>query len=197
MGQIAYYGNAILSGGMGPIGASSEVYSALGTIQSTGSIAEGLSSYATATFLNPTTIAISAAVYLATDMFFSGSCDQQDLETAMLSSSGMCHYIGSYCTKKWPLVGCVQRAKGHCCFNSKLARIIHEQGRPQLISFQSNMWGMAEAPYCRGLTADEFQMLDFSKIDLSEYFGDIKTKAQSEIIGTANERIQQFYDRTQ
>jgi len=200
MGQVAYYGSQMIAAGAGaavPVGVSAEVYNALNVVHETASIASGLQSYATATFLNPTSLVISAAVYLAQDVLFSGGCDQQDLETAMMSSSGRCHYCGSYCEKKWPLVGCVQRSKGYCCFNSKLARIIHEQGRSQLEGFQHNTWGSGEGPNCRGFTAAEFQMLDFSRIDLSEYFGDIQTSAQSEIVGTAQDRVQQFYGKTQ
>jgi len=200
MGQVAYYGSQMIAAGAGaavPVGVSAEVYNALNVVHETASIMSGFQSYAAATFLNPTSLAISAAVYLAQDVLFSGGCDQQDLETAMMSSSGRCHYCGSYCEKKWPLVGCVQRAKGYCCFNSKLARIIHEQARDQLESFQYNTWGSGEGPNCRGFTAAEFQMLDFSKIDLSEYFGDIQTSAQSEIVGTAQDRVQQFYGKTQ
>src|SRR3546814_9785549 len=48
--------------------------------------------------LDPTSIAISLAINFMIDFLFSG-CDQQDMETAMLDSSGMCHFIGSYCTR--------------------------------------------------------------------------------------------------
>ncbi|AVL47373.1 hypothetical protein CEP74_06175 [Campylobacter jejuni subsp. doylei] len=55
-------------------------------------------------------------------------------------------------------------------FTSKLARIINEQGRPQL----AKGWGSAESPECKGFTPEEFQKLDFSKIDMSEFFGEIQ-----------------------
>jgi conjugal transfer mating pair stabilization protein TraN len=213
MGQIAFYSSQLASGlsmqfvtaGMFETGAGSTVTSAVATVgaaidggtAAAEGIAAGFSQYATATFLNPTTIAISAAIYLVQELLFSGGCDQQDLETSMMSSSGRCHYVGSYCETEWPFIGCVQRAKGYCCFNSKLARIIHEQGRLQLENFKHNLWGTGEGPSCRGFTTAEFQMLDFSKIDLSEYFGEIQTRAQSEIVGKAQEKIQDFYNKTQ
>ena len=93
---------------------------------------DGFEAYAEAAMLNPATIAIAAAMYLAQEVFLSGQCKQEDLETSMSNDAGRCHYIGNYCEKKWALIGCVQQANVYCCFNSKLARIIQEQGRPQL-----------------------------------------------------------------
>src|SRR3546814_6810954 len=102
------------------------------------------------------------------------------METAMLDSSGMCHFIGSYCTSSF-LGICLQKAHGECCFNTKLGRIIQEQGRTQLKAFNGNLWGTAKKPMCRGITPEELQALDFSKINLSESYADIETRAQSTI----------------
>lgn len=129
--------------------------------------------------IDPTSIAISIAINFMIEVLLQG-CDQQDMEVGMLSGSGMCHYVGSYCTTS--ILGiCLQKAHGNCCFNTKLGRIIQEQGRPQLKSFDAIGWGTAKKPYCRGFTSEEFQALDFSKMDLSEYYADIEAKAQSQI----------------
>jgi conjugal transfer mating pair stabilization protein TraN len=112
--------------------------------------------------------------------FLLSGCDQQDMETGILKGSGMCHEIGTWCSSK--ILGiCIQKSVGNCCFNTKLGRIIQEQGRPQLKSFDAVGWGTPQAPYCRGFTPEEFQALDFSKMDLSEYYADAVTKAQSDI----------------
>lgn len=114
-------------------------------------------------------------------------CDAQDIMTANDVKSNRCHYIGSYCEKR--IFGaCVQKAKGHCCFNSILSRIIHEQGRPQLTSFQpGGAWGPAKKPNCRGFTPEEFQSIDFSKIDLTEYYGTVLKDIEQKVQGaTAN-----------
>ncbi|MBW1675427.1 MAG: conjugal transfer protein TraN [Deltaproteobacteria bacterium] len=81
-------------------------------------------------------------------------------------------------------------------FNSKLSRIVHEQGRPELEGDISS-WGGPESPNCRGFTPEEFQMLDFSRIDLSEWYGDIEVKAQDEIESEMEESIEGFYDKIQ
>ncbi|MFA7465339.1 MAG: conjugal transfer protein TraN [Syntrophales bacterium] len=118
-------------------------------------------------------------------------CGDEDAGTVMGVRGGRCHYVGDYCREKWPLIGCVQRANMYCCFNSKLGRIIQEQGRAQLKTFAG--WGGAENPDCRGLTPDEFQMLDFSGIDLSEYFGDVVTKSQAGIQQDMKKKVEDFY----
>ncbi len=72
-----------------------------------------------------------------------------------------------------------------------MARIVAEQGRPQLKAFgPSGGWGTAEDPNCRGFTPEEFQQLDFSKIDLTEYFGDIMD-GMNQNVQDAQQRIQQ------
>ena len=52
--------------------------------------------------------------------------------------------------RRWPLIGCVQTAQTHCIFESKLGRIIQEQGRMQLRAFQGRKrqpdWGTPEIP---------------------------------------------------
>jgi len=118
---------------------------------------------------------------------------------AQKAAQGMCHYVGTYCTEKWALIGCVQSKKVYCCFNSKLARIINEQGRNQLQSFQPDMWGVPENPVCRGFTPEEFQMLDFSKIDLTEFFNDIKSNLPlpADVKQGAEQKIYDYYQNVQ
>ena len=127
---------------------------------------------------------------------FMARCDKQDVITSTFKDSGYCHEVGEYCVKKWPLIGCVQRAKSFCCFNSKLARIIHEQGRPQLYSFLSvGVWGSAKNPYCRGFTPEEFQALDFNRIDLSEYIQDIQRNIRQNIEPQLRQEVEQRWGR--
>ncbi|WP_084385027.1 conjugal transfer protein TraN [Novosphingobium naphthalenivorans] len=141
--------------------------------------------------IDPTSIAISLAVNFMIEVLLSG-CDQEDMETGLLRGSDMCHEVGTYCSSK--ILGiCVQKAKGHCCFNTRLGRIIQEQGRPQLIAFNTIGWGTPKNPYCRGFTPEEFQALDFSKMDLSEYYSDIEARTQSEIQIDMEERINAYF----
>lgn len=103
-------------------------------------------------------------------------CDIQDQQSSQLADSGYCIDLGEYCAEKW-VFGCVQRANAYCCFNSKLAKMIQEQGRAQIPSMGG--FGDRKNPNCRGFTVQEFQALDFSKIDLSGYYADFRYQSQS------------------
>ncbi|AEH45812.1 hypothetical protein Thein_1958 [Thermodesulfatator indicus DSM 15286] len=136
-----------------------------------------------------TQIALNFAMDFAMKILF-GGCSEDDVMTAAYNELGLCHYIGKKCVKKLPIVGCVQKANVYCCFNSKLARIIHEQGRAQLDTFSG--WGTTDYPDCRGFSPQEFQMLDFSRIDLSEWYGDIETKTQETIQQNLQQNLENF-----
>lgn len=139
--------------------------------------------------IDPTSIAISLAINVMID-FLLTSCDSQDMEVGMLRGSGMCVEVGSYCSSK--ILGiCVQKSRSHCCFNTKLGRIIQEQGRPQLKSFADG-WGPVKTPNCRGFTPEEFQALDFSRMDLSEYYNEIEARAQADIQIDMKDRIDAY-----
>lgn len=140
--------------------------------------------------VDPTSIAISLAVNFIIEVLLQG-CDSQDMETGMLRGSGMCHEVGTYCASSF-LGLCLQKAKSHCCFNTKLGRILQEQGRPQLKSFNQVGWGAVKKPNCRGFTPEEFQSLDFSRIDLTDYYAEIETRAQSLIQSDMKERMDAY-----
>lgn len=87
-----------------------------------------------------------------------------------LQSKKLCHYVGSYCSQKIPLLGkCLKTKKTYCCFNSKISRVITEQGRVQL----GKGWGSPESPDCGGFTPEELSRMNFDKMDLSEISSDI------------------------
>ena len=55
----------------------------------------------------------------------------------------LCHGVGSYCSARLPIIRtCIETTETCCCFNSRLSRIINEQGRAQL----GRGWGGARAP---------------------------------------------------
>jgi conjugal transfer mating pair stabilization protein TraN len=203
LAQIAYYGTEVLQGtAVNVTGLSTNVQNAIWAVAQGGSLMDGFTAFAEAMMLNPTTWILAGVMYAAQEILLSGSCTQEDLETAMMDQAGRCHSLGTYCSDKWPLVGCVQTTEAFCCFNSMLARLIQEQGRPQLQSFNPNPWGVetdagpADAD-CRGFTSTEFQMLDFSKMDLSSYFGQIATQVQSTIQQNVSDKISGYYNSIQ
>ena len=130
-------------------------------------------------------------------LFVEANCGSSDRLTSEALYARRTHFIGSWCVDEWPLIGCVQTARSHCVFQSKLGRIIQEQGRAQLKTFQdasgNPYWGTPENPDCRGFTPEEFQSLDFGKMDLSEYFADITTRANAAIQQDLKNNVQNYY----
>lgn len=130
-----------------------------------------------------------------------GKCKETERQLAALRSwgelEGRCHYVGKYCAEYWGpdcCKVCVQMKKTFCCFTSPLARIIHEQGRPQL----GIGWGTPEAPNCRGFTTQEFQKLDFSKIDFSEWIEEeVKAKIAPSVESNISNAVQNIQGQFQ
>jgi len=94
-------------------------------------------------------------------------CSAAEKQLGEMKQQGLCHYVGDYEDGDW---WNKKEYKGYCCFSSKLARLTHEDGRPQI----GLSWGSGENPNCRGFTEEEFQSLNFEEIDLTEYYEDIE-----------------------
>jgi conjugal transfer mating pair stabilization protein TraN len=97
-------------------------------------------------------------------------CEQAEQILAMKRDNRLCHSIGSYCSKRVPVLRtCIETTQSHCCFNSRLARILNEQGRVQL----GKVWGSPDAPDCSGFTLPQLQALDFSRMNFTEFYVEI------------------------
>jgi len=131
----------------------------------------------------------------ASFLFIQKVCPTMSTEVAFAQTQERAHYIGDFCVSKWPAVGCVQTAKVFCVFESKLARIVHDQGRIQLKAFQPDSgWGTPQQPNCEGFSPAQFSAIDFGKLDLSEAFPDIMpTVNGSKIQEDATNAIQKFF----
>jgi conjugal transfer mating pair stabilization protein TraN len=91
-------------------------------------------------------------------------CSSEEKDLAVLREEGKCHYIGTY-TK---MLG-TEKIQSFCCFPTKLARVIQEQGREQL----KLHWGSAEHPDCSGFTVQQLRNIDCGKLDLNEVVRDL------------------------
>ena len=117
------------------------------------------------------------------------NCEQAEQVLAMKRDSRLCHSVGGYCSSRTPIVKvCVEKTESYCCFNSRLARILNEQGRAQL----SKSWGSAQSPDCSGFSVAQLQSLDFSRMDLSEFYAEIAPKLPD--AGAMRARAQQKVD---
>ena len=133
---------------------------------------------------DPYSFAIQIGIMIVQEML---SCEQQEQILAMRRGQNLCHEVGTYCSKKLPIVKiCIEKTKSYCCYNSRLARIINEQGRAQI----GKGWGSAESPNCAGLTQEEFAMIDFSRIDLSEFTSEIMANIKMPDVGSMGQQVQ-------
>ena len=113
-------------------------------------------------------------------------CNEEERLLAEKRHNKLCHEIGTYKTSKELLVIPKQKTS-FCCFTSKLARILHEEGRKQLPHMG---WGDAESPNCRGFTVEELSRLNFERMNLSELFSDVMQKVKPVDVNKLNLQIQ-------
>jgi hypothetical protein len=117
------------------------------------------------------------------------ACTDEDMQTSVMLGYKLCHYIGTLSRKKFGFI--TQRWRYYCCYNSILARIVHEQGRAQI----GKDFGNPRAPHCEGFTIQEFSSIDMSRIDLSEYMQYVtqKTTLTDEEIQNIEQRLKEKY----
>jgi conjugal transfer mating pair stabilization protein TraN len=114
------------------------------------------------------------------------SCDQAEQVLAMKRDTRLCHSVGSYCSSRIPILRiCLEKTESYCCFNSRLARIINEEGRGQI----GRGWGSAENPDCSGFSVPQLQALDFSRMNLAEFYAEIAPSLPD--AGALRARVQQ------
>ncbi|HHO0774525.1 TPA: type-F conjugative transfer system mating-pair stabilization protein TraN [Aeromonas hydrophila] len=77
--------------------------------------------------------------------------------------------VGEFCSKK-VLGVCIEKKRGYCVFESKLAQIVQQQGRQWQLGVG---FGGASSPDCRGITMDELQNIKFDNLDFSNFFEDL------------------------
>ena len=155
--MLAEYASSALGSGVLSTSSSFSVYGAEFSVTASG----GVEFVA----FDPYTLALAIIIQVVMSML---SCDPSEQAFSMKKGQNLCHYVGSFCSKKF-LGVCVTSKESYCCFPSVLGRILNEQGRPQI----GKSWGAAEAPNCSGFTVAEFASLDFSKIDMSEFISTV------------------------
>ncbi len=92
-------------------------------------------------------------------------CTEDEFKLASDKQLKMCHFIGSQSKKQLGVT--ISKTEKWCCFNSPLARIIHEQAREQTTI--NKPWGTFATADCTGFTVAEFEKIVFSLVDLTEW----------------------------
>jgi conjugal transfer mating pair stabilization protein TraN len=136
----------------------------------------------------PTAIAALATPFLT--MFL---CSTEEKMLDIKDRMGFCHKVGTYCSSS--VLGiCKTKRTAYCCFESKLSRILQEQGRPQL----NKPWGKPKKEQCEGFTIDEFSRLDLSVMDFTEVYSEFvdaaKLPDEVSTLSEIQDKIQDYYD---
>lgn len=109
---------------------------------------------------------------LATDIGLAG-CSSEEKHLYKKRKDGKCHYIGMRSTKMG-----LEKEKVYCCFPTKLARIIQEEGRIQL----DLDWGDGECPNCEGFSLEEIKQLNFDTMDFSDFILEMHQKIDQDTL---------------
>jgi conjugal transfer mating pair stabilization protein TraN len=135
---------------------------------------------------------VTAIAGIATQFLTTFLCSKEEKQLDVKDRLGLCVNIGSYCSSSF-LGICKTKRKAYCCFESKLTRILQQQGRPQI----NKPWDNPKTEQCRGFTVDEFSRLDLSKMDFSEIYSEFleaaKLPNEAQMASDIQAKIQQYY----
>lgn len=108
--------------------------------------------------------------------------------TYEMNKKKLCHYLKTDCTSSTIANICLVDTRKYCCYDSKLARVIVEQAYIQL----GKSWDSG----CNGISIDDLNNLDFSKMDLSEIADDLENQVntKSNINSAIQTSVKSFYN---
>ena len=112
-------------------------------------------------------------------------CNTEEKEIGTGKEKKLVVKVGSYCSKK-VLGVCLQKKEGYCVFDSKLARIVQEQGRRDQLGIS---FGSGESPDCKGIKVAELQGIKFDHIDFSDFYDDLNSNIKLPDQDALNQRI--------
>lgn len=96
-------------------------------------------------------------------------CDEEEKALGQAKEKKLTIALGDYCAEK-VLGACIRRKKTYCVYDSKLARIIQEQGNKNQLS---SHFGDAENPVCDPITPEQLQEINFGHIDFGDFYEDM------------------------
>jgi conjugal transfer mating pair stabilization protein TraN len=101
--------------------------------------------------------------------------------------------VGRYCSSD-VLGVCVEHSQVFCVFNSKLAKIIQEQGRSNQLHIN---FGDPEHPRCNGITPEQLQALNLSTIDFQDFINDLSKNVKNPDLKQIQDMIKQHVKQAQ
>lgn len=116
-------------------------------------------------------------------------CNDEEKALGQAKEQGITIALGSYCAEK-VLGACIRKKKTYCVFDSKLARIIQEQGSKDQLGISL---GTAKHPICGALTPEQLQDIDFERLDFSDFYDDMHSNTNLPSATEIQERLQSAY----
>ncbi|MEZ8859129.1 type-F conjugative transfer system mating-pair stabilization protein TraN [Vibrio sp. 10N.247.311.51] len=116
-------------------------------------------------------------------------CNDEEKALGQAKEQGLTIALGSYCAEK-VLGACIRKKKTYCVFDSKLARIIQEQGSKGQLGISL---GTAKTPICGALTPEQLQNIDFERLDFSDFYDDMHRNTNLPSAKEIQERLQSAY----
>ncbi|MEW6542475.1 MAG: conjugal transfer protein TraN [Nitrospirota bacterium] len=169
----------------------SSLGSADSMLSAAGDLASGLTSLGVSMALN---IAKSALL----DQLVGLKCDSDDVLLSVERNSGLAVFVGTRCVK-WLELGfaksCRVKEEVWCSFKSILARLVHQQGRPQIGRSFGVVHDGADSPDCGGLTIPEFAAMRFDQMNLQEFYDHLNPQASGFAMNRAGIRNATTYIR--
>ncbi|MCZ6417386.1 type-F conjugative transfer system mating-pair stabilization protein TraN [Vibrio parahaemolyticus] len=116
-------------------------------------------------------------------------CNEQEKALGRAKEQGVTIALGSYCASSF-LGACTRKKKSYCVFDSKLARIIQEQGVKGQLGIGL---GTAKNPICGAITPEQLQEINFELIDFTDFYGDMHDNANVPSEEEIKDRLQSAY----
>ncbi len=112
-------------------------------------------------------------------------CSKEERDLFEKAKEGKCHRVGH-------IKDILKAEHVYCCFPTKLARIIQEEGRKQL----GLDWGKPEKPKCQGLSLSQLQSIDFEKIDFTDFIEELGEKIDSQKLAEKLKSMAESYSNS-
>lgn len=114
-------------------------------------------------------------------------CSSEEKALGKAKENKLTVSIGEFCSKK-VLGVCLEKKRGYCQFDSKLAQIVQQQGRNGQLHIG---FGKASSPDCRGITQTELQQIKFEALDFSNFFDDLQKNKKIPDNDTLTKRVRE------
>ena len=115
------------------------------------------------------------------------SCSTEEKALGKAKENKLTVSVGEFCSKK-VLGVCLEKKRGYCQFDSKLAQIVQQQGRNGQLHVS---FGKASSPDCRGITQTELQQIKFDKLDFTSFYEDLQNNGNIPDNNALTERIRE------